>query len=71
MITLAGMTRTNACVVDGRTAGRLLRRHDGRPQQVQRRADRGRPGPHGGRSRGPLPESTCSDLRTERAHASA
>lgn len=54
-ITSAGMTRTNACVTDGRTVGRLLCRHNGRPRKAQLRADNGHPGPRGELSRVPLP----------------
>ena len=43
-ITSAGMTRTNACVTDGRTVGRLLCRHNGRPRKAQLRADNGHRG---------------------------
>lgn len=52
MITSAGTTRTNACVADGRTVGRLLRRQDGRPRQAQRRADRGARGRTAGGAEG-------------------
>ena len=69
-ITSAGMTRTNACVMDGRTVGRLLCRQDGRRPEGTAVSRPRLPRPRGVLSRVPLPVLNCSDLLTARAHAS-